>query len=64
MSKYLIGNQKMIMLPQDVQTFLNEIKGKLNNNVILCPSSIYLPYYLKQEYQVGIQNIFYEKKGS
>ncbi len=64
MSKYLIGNQKMIMLPQDVQTFLNEIKGKLNNNVILCPSSIYLPYYLKQEYQVGVQNIFYEKKGS
>ena len=39
----------------------NKIKEQINiENVIICPSCIYIPYFLKQNFKVGIQNIFYK----
>lgn len=64
MSKYLVCNQKMLMMPSDVLEFLNTVKGKLSNQVVLCPSSLYLPYYLKNNWQVGIQNVYSQNKGA
>ena len=64
MSKYLVCNQKMLMMPKDILDFLNTVKGKLNNHVVLCPSSLYLPYFLKNTWQVGIQNVFKQDKGA
>lgn len=64
MTKYLIGNQKMLMNPFDVEIFLKDVCGSLNDHVVLCPSSIYIPYYLKHEFKVGVQNVFYEKSGA
>lgn len=56
--KIIIGNQKNYMTVKDVAVFLEEIKHKLDsNNVIICPSNIYLPYYLKKGFKVGLQNI-------
>ena len=38
-----------------------EIKSK---RVIICPTSIYIPYFLKHNYSVGLQNTYSEKLGA
>ena len=53
--KIIIGNQKNYMTLKDVKNFLENVK--LNDNTIICPSNIYLPYYLKNNYKIGLQNI-------
>lgn len=56
--KIIIGNQKMYMSVNEVGEFLKHITGKvLTSNVIVCPTSVYIPYFLKHRYSVGIQNI-------
>lgn len=63
--KIIVANLKMDMVVKDVSNYLNIINNKINDkNVVICPTSIYIPYFLKQKYQVGIQNIFYESKGA
>lgn len=62
--KIVIGNQKMYMSISEVGDYLKKITGKiLTSNVIICPSSIYIPYFLKHRYSVGIQNICAQTKG-
>lgn len=62
--KIIIGNQKMYMSIGEVGEYLKQITGKiLTSNVIICPSSIYIPYFLKHRYSVGIQNICAPTKG-
>lgn len=62
--KIVIGNQKMYMSISEVGEFLKAITGKvLTSNVIICPSSLYIPYFLKHRYSVGIQNICALTKG-
>jgi len=64
-NKIVIGNFKMNMLFEDIEEYIRIIKGNINsNNVIICPTSIYISYFLKQDYKVGIQNVFNEDKGS
>lgn len=56
--KLIIGNQKNYMNISDVNKFLKKIENKINDKkVIICPSNIYIPYYLKNNFRVGIQNI-------
>ena len=63
--KIVIGNQKMYMSINEVGEFLKEVTGKiLTPNVIICPSSLYIPYFLKHKYSVGIQNICFENNGA
>jgi triosephosphate isomerase len=57
--KVIAVNLKSDMLVKETSIFLKEI-NKLNlSNVIIFPSNIYIPYFLKQSYKVGIQNICY-----
>jgi len=64
-NKYVVGNLKMNMMLEDVSLFLKEISGHVQNNrVILCPSTIYIPYFLKQDFAVGIQNVFSKNQGA
>lgn len=61
--KIIIGNQKMYMSIGEVSEFLKGITGKnLGSNIVICPSSIYIPYFLKHRYCVGIQNISFDDK--
>ena len=63
-NKLIIANHKMNMDANEVSIYLQEL-GKVNNkNVIICPTSIFIPYFLKKKYQVGIQNTFIHKSGS
>lgn len=62
--KIVIGNQKMYMSVGEIGEFLKGITGKvLTSNVVVCPSSLYIPYFLKHRYSVGIQNICGAKEG-
>ena len=63
--KIIVANLKMDMDVSDVSNYLNIINNKIDDkNIIICPTSIYIPYFLKHKYQVGIQNIFYESNGA
>lgn len=53
--KLVVGNQKNYMSLKDVSLFLKDIK--LNDNVIICPSNIYIPFYLKRGFKLATQNI-------
>ena len=51
----IIGNQKNYMTTSEVNKFLKTIEKM--DNVVICPSNIYIPYYLKRGFSVGLQNI-------
>ena len=64
-NKLVVGNLKMNMSFNDISVYLNEIKGRVNSkNVVICPTSIHIPYFVNLDFEVGVQDIFYENKGS
>lgn len=64
-NKVVIANLKMNMTASETDNYLNAIEGKINSNyVVFCPTSIYTPYFLKNNYLVGLQNIYYNDNGS
>ncbi|MDD3452861.1 MAG: triose-phosphate isomerase [Bacilli bacterium] len=61
----IIGNLKMKMITSDMSKYLKTINKKIDNqNVVICPTSIYVPYFLKQKYKVGLQNVFFRSEGA
>lgn len=65
MKKLVIANLKMNLNNDEILDYVKEINKKhFDNNVVICPTDIYISYFLKQKYAVGIQNIFYEEKGA
>lgn len=65
MSKIVIANLKMNMMLDDIKKYLDAINKSINSrNVIICPTSIYAPYFLGHKYEVGLQNIYLENKGA
>lgn len=62
-NKLLVLNHKMNLNLLELTTYLKEFTFE-NKNLVVCPSSIYVPYFLKHQYQVGIQNVGYEDKGA
>ncbi len=56
----IIGNLKMYMTYEQVLNFINNF----DEEVILCPSAIYIPYFLNHKYQIGIQDISMYDLGS
>lgn len=56
-NKILVMNMKMYMDIDDVKEYLKKIDS-VPDNVILCPESIYIPYFLKKYKNVAIQNIY------
>lgn len=63
-NKLVIANHKMNMNAMDIKNYLDELKKIDNRNVVICPTSIYIPYFLNKKFQVGIQNTFIHGKGS
>ena len=63
-NKIIIANHKMNMDAKEISTYLSEL-GKIDTkNVVICPTSIYIPYFLKKKFKVGIQNTFIHESGS
>lgn len=63
--KIIVANLKMEMDVKNLNDYLKNIIGKINDSsVIICPSSIYIPYFLKHHFSVGVQNICENNKGN
>ncbi len=57
-NKILIANLKMYMSKDEINSYLQNIVNKINNNnLIICPTSLYVPYFLNKDFMVGVQNI-------
>lgn len=64
-NKYIVVNMKMNLTAKEIGDYLKVINGTIFiSNVIICPTSIYIPYFLNNSYDVGIQNIYFENNGS
>jgi triosephosphate isomerase len=57
MDKIIVANLKMNMIYDDVRKYLEDIKQNIFNNVIFCPSDIFIPYFIHNNHKVGIQNV-------
>lgn len=53
--KLIVGNLKMYFDGSEIVNYLNCVK--FNDNVIILPSSIHIPYFLNKGFNVGVQNI-------
>lgn len=60
MEKLIVGNLKNYMDAYDTSMYLKQI-DKIEN-VVLCPSNIFIPYFLNKKFEVGIQNIYLNDK--
>lgn len=60
----VVANLKMNLSSKQLIPYLNKVNSYSKNNLVICPTSIYIPYFLKHSYKVGIQNVFYENEGS
>lgn len=49
----VVGNLKTYMTYKDII----EYKDNIPDNVIICPTSLYIPYFLNHKYEIGIQDI-------
>ena len=54
-NKLLVLNMKMYMDIDDVNNYIKKISN-LSNNVILCPESIYIPYFINKYDNIAIQS--------
>lgn len=65
MEKIVVANLKMNLNLEQIKLYINEIDGLINSNrVIICPSYIYIPYFLNKNYLVGTQNIASTEDGA
>ena len=62
--KYIILNHKMNLYYEELEKYINEI-NKINKNLIIAPSSIYLLEFIKNtHHQVSSQDICYIDEGN
>ncbi|MEG0025966.1 MAG: triose-phosphate isomerase [Bacilli bacterium] len=65
LSKLIVGNLKMNLDLDEISSYLDIVNNNIDNrNVVICPTSIYIPYFLCQKYSVGIQNTFLTNQGA
>ena len=54
----------MYMNLEETKEYISVLKGFNNDNVVICPSYIYLHYFLGHNFNLGVQNIFSELNGA
>lgn len=63
--RIVVGNMKMNLTAPEITKYVKAIEKKeYNKQVIICPSSLYLPYFIGKSYGVGIQNIAAYENGA
>ncbi len=63
--KLVVGNQKTYLNRSEVLDFIEKTKKGNCNNVVVCPSSIYIDLYLdKSKYLVGSQDVSEKGNGA
>ena len=61
--KLIVANFKMNLLKEDILEYVKHF-NKERSNVILCPTNIYLNYFLEKNLNVGSQDVAFEEKGA
>ena len=57
-SKIIVANHKGYLNYNEVNNYIKVLDNKkLTNDIIICPSNIYLPLFLNKSYALGIQDI-------
>lgn len=56
-NKIIVGNIKMNMKFGEIYNYLNHFKNINSKNIVICPSYIYIPYFLNYNFSVGSQNV-------
>lgn len=56
-NKLIVGNIKMNMRFGELANYLKHFKDIKYDNLVICPSYIYIPYFLKHNFSVGSQNV-------
>lgn len=66
MSKFIILNHKMNLEYEEVYPYINKINNMdTNNNIIICPSSLYLEDFINHcHWGVGAQNVHEKEQGN
>lgn len=64
MNKIIIANMKMNLDKTEIINYLKELEKENLDNVIFCPTSIYIPYFIDKKINVGIQDISKYEKGN
>ena len=63
--KLIIANHKMNFDAKHISVYIKLMQAKANySNVMICPTSVYLPFFLQNNFKVGLQNIYYGDSGS
>lgn len=62
-NKIIVGNIKMNMKFGEIPNYINHFKNIKNNNLVICPSYIYIPYFLNYDFYVGSQNVCVHEDG-
>ncbi len=57
--KLIVSNLKMFLNGYEIKNYLEKLKNYENKNIVICPSTIHIPYFLSYKFNVGIQNITY-----
>lgn len=56
--KLVVGNMKMNLSAAEINEYLKKVdEQEYNKQVVFCPSSLYLPYFVGKKYGVGSQDI-------
>lgn len=56
-NKLIVGNIKMNMKFGEIPNYLTYFENINNKNIVICPSYIYIPYFLNYKFSVGSQNV-------
>lgn len=65
MEKIVVANLKMNLTFNEIEKYMERINDLIDHkNVVICPTSIYVPYFLNNKYQVGVQNISANEMGA
>lgn len=64
MDKIVIGNLKTLLNADDIVNYIKKIRKIKNNNIVICPTSIYIPFFIKEKYSVGLQDISHYDSGA
>ena len=56
-NKIIVGNIKMNLKFEEIYNYLKRFENIDNPNLIICPTYIYIPYFLKSSFKVGSQDV-------
>lgn len=62
-NKLIVGNIKMNMKFGEIPNYINHLKTIKRDNLVICPSFIYIPYFIENNFDVGSQNVCVEENG-